>query len=106
MVHGAPVPALPAVRVGGDPGEADQIGEAHERAQVVAYVSPLVVRRHGKGDRTGAVDALLPVDLLGDDVQGLVPTDAHIAGLAPVLRIPFAVGIEVDPLHGVKNALV
>ena len=106
MVHRAPVPALPAVRVGGDAGEADQIGEAHERAEVIADVSPLVVGRHGKGDRAGAVDALLPVDLLGDDVERLVPADAHVAGLAPVLRIALAVGIEVHPLHGVKDALV
>src|SRR5271165_4552416 len=64
MVHGTPVPAFPTVRVGGHTGEADQIGKAHQRTEVVAHVSPLVVRRHGESDRTGAVDALLTVDLL------------------------------------------
>ncbi len=106
VVHGAPVPALPAVRVGGDPGEADQVGETHQRAQVIADVAPLVVRRHREGDGTRPVDALLPVDLLGDDVQRLVPADAHVAGLAPVLGIALAVGIEIHPLHRMKDALV
>ena len=99
MVHGAPVPALPAVRVGGDPGEADQVGEAHQRAEVIAHVAPLVMGRHREGDRARPVHALLPVDLLGDDVQRLVPADAHVAGLAAVLGIALAVGIEVHPLH-------
>src|SRR5208337_3891818 len=106
MVHGTPVPALPAIRVGRDSGEADQIGEAHERAEVIPHVSPLVVGRHGKGDGTGAVDALLPVDLLGNDIQRLVPANTHIARLAPVLGIALAVGIEIHPLHGVQDALV
>lgn len=106
MVHGAPVPAFPTVRIRGDPREADQVGEARQRAEVVAHVAPLMVRRHREGDGTGAVNALLPVDLLGDDVQGLVPADAHVSGLAAVLRIALAVGVEVDPFHRVKDALV
>ena len=52
------------------------------------------------------MDALLPVDLLGDDVQRLVPADPHVAGFAAVLGIAFAIRIEIDPLHGVEDALV
>ena len=55
VVHRAPVPALPAVRVRGHAREADQIAEAHQRAQVIADVTPLVMRRGGYGDGSGAV---------------------------------------------------
>ena len=106
MMHGAPVPAFPTIRIRGDPGEADQVGEARQRAEVVAHVAPLVVGRHRESDGTGTVNALLPVDLLGDDVQRFVPADTYIAGLAAVLGIALAVGVEVDPFHRVKDALV
>ncbi len=42
-----------------------------------------------------------PPDLVGDDVGRLVPTDAHVLALAPILRIPFPLGIPVHSLEGI-----
>ena len=105
MVHGAPVPALPAVGVVVHARHADRVGEAEQRGEVVADVAPGVVRAVAHRDRARAVVALLPLDLVGDDVERLVPRDAHIARLAAVLRIALAVGIEVDALHGMQQAV-
>src|SRR5208283_528829 len=106
MMHRAPVPTFPTVRVGRDASEADQIGEPHERTEVIADISPLVMRRHREGDRTGTMDTLLPIDLLGDNVQRLVPAYPHVTGFAAILWIAFAIRIKIHPLHWVKNAFV
>ncbi len=53
-----------------------------------------------------AVLALHALDLPGDEVERLVPADAHVAGLAPVLRIALAVGVEVDAAHRVEQAVL
>ena len=52
------------------------------------------------------MDALLPIDLLGDNVERLIPADAHVTGFAAILWIAFAIGIKIHPLHRVKNAFV
>ncbi len=59
--------------------------------------------REGNGART--VFALLPLDLIGDELDRLRPGDATVAGLAAVLRIARAVRIEVDPLHRIQQAV-
>ena len=56
-------------------------------------------------DRARAVFSLDPFYLACNDIKGLVPTDAHIFGGSPVLAVPVAVRIEIDPLHGIQKAL-
>ena len=88
-----------------DARHADRIGEAEQRREVVTDIAPGMVRAVREGDGAGAVFALLPLDLVGDDLDRLVPGDAHVAGLAAVLRIALAVRIEVDALHRVEQAV-
>ena len=59
-------------------------------------------------DRDGAGPMVAPRthDLARDDVQRLVPTDPLIAGDATILRITFAIGIEIHAFQGVKNAVI
>src|SRR5579871_949415 len=103
MVHGAPVPTLPAVRIRGHAREADQVAEPGQCAEVIADVSPLMMRGEGDEDRSKPIGALLPLDLVGDDGQSLVPADALIFGNTPVPWIACAVRIEVHALHRIKN---
>ena len=88
-----------------DARHADRIGEAEQRREVVADIAPGVMRAVREGDGARAVFALLPLDLVGDELDRLVPGDAHIAGLAAVLRIALAVRIEVDALHRIEQAV-
>ena len=88
-----------------DARHADRIGEAEQRREVVADIAPGVMRAVREGDGAGAVFALLPLDLVGDELDRLVPGDAHVAGLAAVLRIALAVRIEVDALHRIEQAV-
>ena len=83
-----------------------RLHEAQQRANDSSRHCPTVVRavpdRESRPDRT----LRLPLDLVGDHVERLIPADAHVAGLAAVLRIALAVGIEVDALHRMQQALV
>src|SRR5271165_3595628 len=106
MVHGAPVPTFPTVRIGGNSSETDEICETHQRAEVIADIAPLMVGRHRKSNRTRPMHALLAVDFLGDNIERLVPADADIAGFSPVLRIALALWVEVNALQGIEYALV
>ncbi len=82
---------------------ADRVGEAEQRREVVADIAPGVVRAVRDRDGAGAVLALLALDLVGDELDRLLPGDAHVAGLAAVLRIALAVRIEVDALHRIEQ---
>ena len=106
-VLGAPVPAFPAVGVADLLGEAAQlvqeqrgaaVGSMHHLALAVA------VALHQDGQRPVLfADAL---DLVGDEAGGLVPGDAHVLALAPVLRVAVsALGVPVHPLQGVLDAV-
>src|SRR5687767_6804307 len=53
----------------------------------------------------GPIAALEPLDFAGDQIEGLLPGDAHISGFAAVARIALAVRIEVDALHRVKQPI-
>jgi len=44
-------------------------------------------------------------DLVGDDVGRLIPGDADVLALAAVLRVPLSLGIPVNPLHWVLDAV-
>ncbi len=104
-VHGAPVPAFPAVRVVLGIGVADEVQEAEEGAVAVAHVAPHVVRP-GRGHDPRRTD--LPVDaddLLGHQVEGLVPADGLVPGDAAVLDVALALGIEIHPFERREDAL-
>src|ERR1700733_16081839 len=104
-MHRAPIPALPRIWIVMDARHADGVGEPEQRGKIVTDIAPGVMRALREGDRARAVFALLPLDLGGDDPDRLVPGDAHVAGLAAILRIALAVRIEVDPLHRVEQAV-
>ena len=104
-VLAAPPPAFPAV------GLADLQGVAAPQRQQLAagavaglhhLVLAVLVALIEKGGR--AVLLLDAVHLADDGVQRLVPGDAHVLALAPVLRVALAVGVPVDPLHGIADA--
>ena len=102
----APVPAFPAVRVVQDVGEPDEVEEPRPGRGPVAEVAPVVVRRGPGRDRLGPVLGADALHLAGDQLERLVPADPLVAGLAAVLRVALPVGVEVDPLHRVEDALV
>ena len=104
-MHRAPVPAFPAVGIVVHARHADRVGEAEQRREVVADIAPGVVRAVRGSDAAGTVFALLPFDLVGDELDRLLPGDADITRLAAVLRIALAVGVEVDPLHRIEQAV-
>ncbi len=58
-----------------------------------------------EGDGAWAVFAFLPLDLVGDELDRLVPRDAHVTRLAAVLWIALAVRIVIDALHRVEQAI-
>ena len=106
MVHGAPVPALPAVGIDDHLGRADRIVEPEQRAEVVAEIAPGMVRGMAGEDRAIAVLRLHPPDFGSDDIERLVPGDALVAGNAAILRIARTVRIEVDPLHRIEQSVL
>ena len=103
VMHGAPVPAFPGIRVVMHARHADRIGEAEQRREVVADIAPGMMRAVRERDGAGPVLAFLPLDLGGNEPDRLLPGDAHIAGFAAVLRIALAIGIEVDTLHRIEQ---
>ena len=44
--------------------------------------------------------------LARDDIERLVPADAHVRALAPCLRMPFPIRIPVNALHRVENTVL
>ena len=101
---GAPIPAFPAVGVADLLGEAAQLVE-EQRGAAVRRMDHLAlavaVALHQDGQRAVCVaDAL---DLVGDELCGLVPGDAHVLALAAVLRVALALRVPVDPLQGVLD---
>ncbi len=103
-VGAAPLPALPAVRVVLAVGVTDQVHEAVVGAEAVADVAPQVVRAGGREHARRTDLALDAHDLGGHDVEGLVPADGLVAGLAALVRVARPVGVEVDPLEGREDA--
>jgi hypothetical protein len=62
-----------------DSRHADGIGEPEQRREIVADVPPGVMRAMGKSDRARTVFALLPLDLVGDELDRLGPRNPHIS---------------------------
>ena len=106
MVHCAPVPSLPAVRVGHDLGKAYGIEKPEHGAEVIADVAPVVMRAVADGDGARAAVATDALDFVRNDVEGFVPTDPLITRDAAVLRVARAVGIEIDPLHRIQQPVL
>ncbi len=103
VMHRAPVPAFPGIRIVVNARETDRVAEAEQRGEVVADIAPGVMRTMRHRDGARAVVALHPFDLAGHEVERLLPGDARITGLAAVLRIARAVRIEIDALHRVEQ---
>ena len=97
MVQAAPIPAFPTVRIVMNFGMTNQIHEAEIGAQIVSDIAPRMMRAVTGCHGTGPVIALHPLNLGGDDVQRLVPTDSFIARDAAIFAIALAIGIEIDP---------
>ena len=87
-------------------GEADEVEEPVERAQVVADVSPGVMRTMAERDRAWPKIALHALELADDDVEGFVPADALVAGNPAIVRVPLAIGIEIDALHRIQQTVL
>src|SRR5262249_40811090 len=105
MMHRAPVPAFPAVGVVMDLRVADRVAETEQRRKVVAATAHRMVRSMRYRHRARAVGPLQSLDLGGNEVERLIPRNTHIAGLAAVLRLALAGGIEVDPFHGIEKPI-
>ena len=103
VMHGPPVPSLPAVGVVADRGPADVVEEPEPRAEPVADDAPEMVGAATVEDRPGAVDLFYAPDLVGHDVQRLVPADSLIPRDTPAARVPLPLRVEVDPFHRVEQ---
>jgi hypothetical protein len=104
-VVATPLPAFPAVGVVLDVGHAPQVDEAIVGAEPVADVAPEMVRR-GRGHYRGrTVLALQPDHLLGHHVERGVPADGLVPGLATLVDVAIALGVEVDALERRQDAL-
>ena len=105
MVHRAPVPALPAVGIVDHAGIADGVEELVRSADVVADIAPGMVRAVVGDDRALAVLGLDALDLGCDQVERLIPADAHIARNAAVLQVALALGVEIDAFHRMQQPM-
>ena len=88
-----------------DGGVAHRVAKAVERGQVIADIAPGVVGAMGDRHDAGTMQAFGPLDFGRHQFQRLFPGDAHIAGLAAILRVALAIGIEIDALHGIERAV-
>src|SRR5215472_14460209 len=104
-MDGPPIPALPRVRIVMDARHTDRIGKTEQRGKVVTDIPPGMMRAVRECDRARTVFPLLPFNLVGDELNRLGPGDSHISRLAAVLRIAFAIRIEIDALHRIEQAI-
>ena len=102
--NGAPVPALRAVGVWERLHEPHEVQKAVVGAVAIADVAPQVVRARRRQDRARALFVPAAGDLVGDDVERLVPRDRLVARDAAVVRVARAAVIEVDPFEGRHDA--
>ena len=104
---GTPIPALPGVWLTSllqkAARESQQVGLA-TMCSMDGLGLTVTIGLRVDGERTALV--LDPLDLGRDDVAGLIPGDALVLGDAAVLRIALAVGIPVDALQGVRDAIL
>ena len=105
VVHRAPIPTFPTVRVVHHLGGADGVEKLVGSTEVITNISPGMVRTMVAHDRALTEITLYALDFRSDDIERLVPTDPDIAGNAAILAIALAVGIEVDALHRIEQAI-
>ena len=102
----APEPPLPGVHIPHLQRIAPHEGEEPVGAAVAGGdVLPLAVHVRLAEHRLRPVFLLLPLQLVRHDLGGLVPGDADIFALAPVLGIAFPMGVPVHPLQRVEDAV-
>src|SRR5262249_9072325 len=104
-MDGTPIPALPRVRIVMDARHTDRLGKTEQRGKVVTDIPPGMMRTVRECDRARTVFSLLPFDLVGDELDRLGPGDSHIIGFAAVLRIAFAIRIEIDAPHRINQPI-
>ena len=100
------MPAFPGVGVIAQLRVAQHVPETAEGTHLVLQQTEVSVRTGGAGDGSLAVGSVDTLDLALQQVESLVPGDALIAGLTTVLNVTLAVGIEVNTLHGVLDAVL
>src|SRR5207253_7136771 len=71
----------------------------------IADVAPGVMRAVRYRHHAGTIGPLEPLDLACDEVERLLPGDAHISGFAAIADVALAVRIEVDALHGMEQTV-
>src|SRR3954464_6256952 len=101
----APIPAFPAVGIVVDLRVADRIAETEQSREIIADIAPGMVRTVRDRHHTGPVRRLESLDLAGDEVERLLPGDAHITRFAAVLRVALALRIEIDALHWIQQPI-
>src|SRR4029077_976965 len=82
-----------------------RVAKAEQGGKIVTDVAPGVMRAVRDGHHAGTIGALEPLDLACDEIERLLPGDAHIAGFAAVAHVALAVRIEVDALHGMEETV-
>ena len=108
-MRGAPVEALPGVRVIGNAGIAHHGEEALKQRNLIANQAPGMVGRGTCRDGFLAIGLLEALDLPGHQAQSLVPGSAAITGLTAVFGVAvLAVGClhKVLADHGVFQTVI
>jgi len=72
VVRRSPEPSFPAIRIGNDRSRSYRVHKTAVGAQVVADVSPSVVRPGAAHDGTRAIVPLDPLNFAGNDIQGFI----------------------------------
>ena len=105
-VLSTPIPAFPGVHVAHLQGVAAQKGEhtvgaAVAGGDVLAFAVHIAFAENG----LGAIGALHAQQLVCANLGSLVPGNADIAALAAVLGIALTLGVPVNALEGILNAV-
>jgi len=106
MMHGAPVPAFPAVRIEMYLRHADGVAEAAAERSGNSRRCPLVMRAVINGNRPGPCCRFHAQNFPADDCPAPHPTDALVARDAAVLASCGCHWIEVHALHRIQQPLV
>ena len=105
MMGCPPIPAFPAIGVVMDFRMANGIHEAEVGGEVISNIAPGMMRTMRRSDGARPVFALHAFDFTGNNVERFIPGDPLITGNAAVLRIAFAIGIEIHPFHRIEAAI-
>ena len=102
----SPVPAFPAIGITHLEGKSTHVVEKVSRMSmgcIDRFTFAVTIALHQNGmDPIGFMN---PIDLRGDEGTGFIPGDAYIFACSPVLCVSVSLGIPVDPLEGIGNAV-